>query len=40
MLYDNNVIVRTTKRPDDRMNEYDQEIEKLEKELQNLNGKK
>jgi hypothetical protein len=28
-LYDQNAIVRTTLRPDDRMNEYDQEIEKL-----------
>lgn len=30
MLYDNNAIIRTTVRPDDRMNEYDQEIKKLE----------
>jgi hypothetical protein len=29
MLYDNNAIIRTTVRPDDRMNEYDQEIKKL-----------
>jgi hypothetical protein len=33
MLYDNNAIVRTTIRPDDRMNEYDEEIGKLEKKL-------
>lgn len=32
MLYDNNAIVRTAMRPDDRMNEYDVEIEKLEKQ--------
>lgn len=31
MLYDNNAIIRTTIRPDDRMNEYDQEIQKLAK---------
>jgi hypothetical protein len=30
MLYDNNAIIRTTVRPDDRMNEYDAEIKKLE----------
>jgi hypothetical protein len=30
MLYDNNAIIRTTIRPDDRMNEYDLEIKKLE----------
>jgi hypothetical protein len=30
MLYDNNAIIRTTIRPDDRMNEYDQEIKKVE----------
>ena len=29
MLYDQNAIVRTTVRPDDRMNEYDQKIEEL-----------
>lgn len=29
ILYDNNYIIRTSKRPDDRMNEYDQMIEKL-----------
>jgi len=33
MLYDNNAIVRTTVRPDDRMNEYDIEIGKIEKKL-------
>jgi len=33
MLYDNNVIVRTSVRPDDRMNEYDQQIKALEKKL-------
>ena len=31
MLYDNNTIVRSTIRPDDRMNEYDKEIEKIQK---------
>lgn len=31
MLYDNNAIIRTTIRPDDRMNEYDMEIQKLQK---------
>lgn len=30
MLYDNNAIIRTTVRPDDRMNAYDQEIKKLQ----------
>jgi hypothetical protein len=30
MLYDNNAIIRTTVRPDDRMNEYDAEIKKLQ----------
>lgn len=30
-LYDNNSIIRTTIRPDDRMNQYDEEIKKLEK---------
>lgn len=30
-LYDWNSVVRTTTRPDDRMNQYDQEIESLEK---------
>jgi hypothetical protein len=29
-LYDWNAVVRTAVRPDDRMNEYDQEIKKLE----------
>lgn len=32
MLYDNNAIVRTQIRPDDQMNAYDKEIEKLEKQ--------
>jgi hypothetical protein len=36
-LYDNNAIVRTTVRPDDRMNEYDQKIDKLKKELDAIN---
>lgn len=31
-LYDWNAVIRTTVRPDDRMNEYDQEIKKLEKQ--------
>ena len=31
-LYDQNSIVRTKVRPDDRMNEYDQEIESLKKQ--------
>ena len=30
-LYDNNAIIRTSIRPDDRMNQYDEEIKKLEK---------
>jgi hypothetical protein len=30
-LYDWNAVVRTAVRPDDRMNEYDQEIKSLEK---------
>lgn len=30
MLYDNNAIVRTAIRPDDRMNEYDEEIKRLQ----------
>lgn len=33
MLYDNNAIVRTTVRPDDRMNEYDQKIKELRDQL-------
>lgn len=33
ILYDWNTVVRTTVRPDDRMNEYDNEIAKLTKEL-------
>ncbi len=39
VLYDENAIVRTILRPDDRMNEYDQEIEKLQKELEDLHAK-
>jgi len=31
-LYDWNAVVRTTVRPDDRMNQYDEEIKKLEKQ--------
>lgn len=31
ILYDWNSVVRTAVRPDDRMNQYDQEIEKLQK---------
>lgn len=31
ILYDNNAIIRTIVRPDDRMNEYDMEIQKLQK---------
>ena len=30
MLYDNNAIIRTTVRPDDRMNQYDEEIKKIQ----------
>lgn len=33
VVYDNNTIVRTTKRPDDVMNEYDQKIKELRKKL-------
>lgn len=33
MLYDQNAIVRTTVRPDDKMNEYDQKIRELRKKL-------
>jgi len=32
-LYDQNYIIRTKVRPDDRMNEYDKEIKKLESTL-------
>jgi len=35
MLYDQNAIVRTTLRPDDRMNEYDQQIKELRAKLKN-----
>lgn len=31
ILYDWNSVVRTAVRPDDRMNEYDREIEKIQK---------
>lgn len=34
MLYDQNSVVRTVLRPDDRMNEYDQKIDELRKELE------
>lgn len=30
MLYDNNAIIRTAVRPDDKMKEYDDQIEKLQ----------
>ena len=33
MLYDQNAIVRTVVRPDDRMNEYDEKIKELTKKL-------
>jgi len=33
MLYDNNAIVRTTMRPDDQMNAYDQKIKELRDKL-------
>lgn len=33
MLYDQNAIVRTTVRPDDRMNEYDGKIKTLREKL-------
>lgn len=34
MLYDQNAIVRTTVRPDDMMNKYDQKIKELQEKLQ------
>jgi hypothetical protein len=34
ILYDNNLIVRTKERPDDRMNEYDNEIDKLRQDAE------
>jgi hypothetical protein len=34
-LYDWNAVIRTTTRPDDRMNEYDKQIKALEKKLSN-----
>lgn len=33
-LYDWNAVIRTTVRPDDRMNEYDKQIKALQKELE------
>ena len=36
ILYDQNAIVRTAVRPDDKMDEYDKEIEKVRKQLQDL----
>lgn len=35
-LYDENAVVRTSIRPDDRMNEYDQDIKKLEDKLKSI----
>lgn len=35
-LYDWNTIVRTVVRPDDKMNEYDEKLSKLQKELDKL----
>jgi hypothetical protein len=35
MLYDQNAIVRTVQRPDDRMNEYDAKIKQLREKLKN-----
>lgn len=32
-LYDWNAVIRTTVRPDDRMNEYDQQIKALQNEI-------
>ena len=34
-LYDQNFIIRTSIRPDDRMNEYDHEIKLLEEKYEN-----
>lgn len=36
MLYDNNAIVRTKIRPDDRMVQYDEKIESLTKKLKQI----
>jgi hypothetical protein len=36
VVYDNNTIVRTTKRPDDVMNEYDAKIKELRKKLKTV----
>lgn len=40
VLYDWNSVVRTVVRPDDRMNFYDGEIEKLEEQLNTLRANK
>lgn len=40
ILYDWNTVVRTTVRPDDRMNEYDNQIAKLTKELSAIKDNK
>lgn len=40
VLYDWNTVVRTVVRPDDRMNEYDTQIAKLQKDLQELRANK
>jgi hypothetical protein len=40
ILYDWNTVVRTVVRPDDRMNEYDNQIAKLQKDLQQLRANK
>jgi hypothetical protein len=40
VLYDWNTVVRTVVRPDDRMNEYDKEIAKLNKELETIRQNK
>lgn len=36
MLYDNNAIIRKVTRPDDKMKEYSEEIERLNRELEAL----
>lgn len=40
MLYDNNTIIRTTKRPDDIMKEYTDERQKLQDELLKIRNEK
>lgn len=35
-LYDNNAIVRTVIRPDDRIREYDDEIKKIDEQLNSI----